>query len=352
MGEESKDRNYAIEFYRFLFACIVYILHVRGNGNFNGPNGQFNGGYLAVEFFFILSGFLMAGQLKRATKLLENGTSPEIISSKYFSYKYKKLMPQYWLSIVVLILVDNIVFDNFSIKSAILKGIPEILAIQLFWRPNGINGQLWFVSALIWASYFVFYLLLKHRDFALHIFFPVFILVSFGFIYKNVGYLDLVDNSKFYLAPFVRAFSEISFGCILYDLYIQIKSYSFNFAFMSGIELCLISIILIVMWRTRRDYKDFIMVFVLGGHILITMLCKGILSRILNHKIFGYLGSISYSMYVNQLIIQRITKHYYSIYPFWIVTVCGIFATLIYSLIVNRLFTYFIKKHFQKNTAL
>lgn len=52
-------RNNAFDFYRFLFAVIIFILHFWGYGNFESRNGRFQGGYLAVEFFFMLSGFIM-----------------------------------------------------------------------------------------------------------------------------------------------------------------------------------------------------------------------------------------------------------------------------------------------------
>lgn len=54
----KRKKNGAIEFYRFLFSCIIYVLHFRGYGNFEKGDGVFYGGYLAVEFFFIVSGAL------------------------------------------------------------------------------------------------------------------------------------------------------------------------------------------------------------------------------------------------------------------------------------------------------
>ena len=49
----KRQRNSLIEFYRFLFALWVVWYH----GFFLFKNQYFNHGYIAVEFFFILSGF-------------------------------------------------------------------------------------------------------------------------------------------------------------------------------------------------------------------------------------------------------------------------------------------------------
>ena len=121
---------------------------------------------------------------------------------------------------------------------------------------------------------------------------------------------------------------------------------------MTIVELGLTVTIMIVMWHTRRDYKDFIMIFLLGGHILVTALNQGIVSKILNNNVSAFLGYISYPMYVNQLIIQRFTRQYYLIYPFWSVTAIGIFTTVIYSLITSRLMKCFFKKWKFKIAAL
>ena len=93
MDRHSTVRNYSIEFYRFLFACIIYVLHVRKYENFSNEYGEFNGGYLAEEFFFILSGFLMMGSI--CSQKIKGEISPERMAENYFILRYKKLMPQY-----------------------------------------------------------------------------------------------------------------------------------------------------------------------------------------------------------------------------------------------------------------
>ncbi len=51
--QKQTTRNGLIELYRFLFAMWVVWYH----GFFAFKNQFFNHGYIAVEFFFILSGF-------------------------------------------------------------------------------------------------------------------------------------------------------------------------------------------------------------------------------------------------------------------------------------------------------
>lgn len=51
-----QEKNYAIEFYRFLFCVIIILLHAESSTALETNYFQF-GGY-CVEFYFILSGFL------------------------------------------------------------------------------------------------------------------------------------------------------------------------------------------------------------------------------------------------------------------------------------------------------
>ena len=52
-------KNRALEFYRFLFSIVIVLYHYRSQVY----DGFLPSGYISVEFFFILSGFLMTAGL-------------------------------------------------------------------------------------------------------------------------------------------------------------------------------------------------------------------------------------------------------------------------------------------------
>jgi len=339
---DKLKKNNAFEFYRFLFACVVFFLHFRGYGGFKSPNGAFNGGYLAVEFFFILSGFLMMGKVERDCQAVAEGASAETLTVGYFFSRYKKLMPPYWLSIVVLFLVHIIVMPDFNIKSNLLKALPEFFGVQMFWRPGGINGHLWYVSALLWAGSLAYYLLLKYKDSMLNIVFPFGLLTAIGYIYQKVGHIDLPLNDLLFFGPFFRAFFEIGFGCVLYNVYIRLCRTPPQVSVVSkGLqtlaEILLLAVIIIVMWRTRRDHKDFLMIFLLGGLILVTALGQGSLSRLLNNNLSAVLGGISYDVYINQYIFQRIAYSKFPGLPYWPTAIALLALTIVYSVFSSAL---------------
>lgn len=235
-------------------------------------------------------------------------------------------------------------YSRFQSEKSILKGFPEIFSIQIILCIGKINYQLWFVSGLLWAGVLVYYLLLKKTEFFVYIIFPLGLFVFCGYLYKNVGHIALIDNGKIFLGGFFRAFFEIGFGCTIYLIYKNIKHYRYPFWIMSILEIGLIAVILIIMWRTYNDYKDFLMVFLIAGHILVTALNRGCISRFMqNHRFPRVLGSISYLFYLNSLTFQRIAMYKFPGLPFWPVTIVLILVTTGYTFILT-----FISHHFSQ----
>ena len=70
-------RNYTIEFWRFCFAMLICSTHFLNRcDNFDGSFA--GGGYLVVEFFFVMSGFFMMKKYYSVSRAhgYENGSLP------------------------------------------------------------------------------------------------------------------------------------------------------------------------------------------------------------------------------------------------------------------------------------
>ena len=59
----EKNYSYAIDIYKFLFTVGVCLMHYEGI-YFLSENRMFEGFYLAVDFFFVLSGFFLYRSIK------------------------------------------------------------------------------------------------------------------------------------------------------------------------------------------------------------------------------------------------------------------------------------------------
>jgi peptidoglycan/LPS O-acetylase OafA/YrhL len=62
---KEKQENYFIDFLRFVFSvCIVFYHSWMFAGEFG--KGIFNYGYLAVDFYFIVTGYLMINSMSKS----------------------------------------------------------------------------------------------------------------------------------------------------------------------------------------------------------------------------------------------------------------------------------------------
>lgn len=215
------------------------------------------------------------------------------------------------------------------------------MGIEVFWRPGNVGGPLWYVSALLWASSLIYYLLLKKRNFALYILFPVGSLAALGYMYEKIGYIDVSGNEELFLAPLLRALAEISLGCIIYCVYQKLSIKRYSPMMISFLEVGLLAVIVIVMYRTRRDYKDFIMVFVIGAFIFVTMLRQGILTKLLDNKVSVALGTVSYHLYLCQWIFRDILFQKFPGLPFWPTVLISLFAAVISASVTTTAFKRF-----------
>lgn len=83
-------RNSSIDFLRYIFMLNICIWHL------NGQVHILNHGYLAVEFFFILSGlFLFQDQEKH----------PEMKTTQYIIKRYGRFYPKYFFAFLITAIV-------------------------------------------------------------------------------------------------------------------------------------------------------------------------------------------------------------------------------------------------------
>ena len=186
---------------RFFFAVMVIFSHsfilTKGDNSTEqfwlGSNGQLTGGYLAVAFFFIVSGFLI--------------TQSWMNSSGIFSFFRKRILRIYpafiVASLVCVLFISALgstqpakIFSNFSIVhfgiNSFFRYLPA--ADGIFVNnpvPNAINGSAWTIKYEFWCYIIIALLgmcgILRRRNIVLGIF-CVFLLI-YGL--QSAAYIDL-----------------------------------------------------------------------------------------------------------------------------------------------------------------
>ncbi|MCQ2593828.1 MAG: acyltransferase [Treponemataceae bacterium] len=236
---ENKKYFYRIDILRLIFCLCVVVLHFETFYPIF-PGKGIKGFGRAVDFFFILSGFLLMYSFK--ARRYQSGF-------EYFGSKVKRLFP---LNLLMLFLFSAFtvfpgVFAHFS-AAELLKSIynffinfiatlPDVFFLQLFipvvenFIPSRIeNIPIWYVSAMVVASFVWYSLLLlaskdeKKSNYGWVLLFPVFI---FCYLVNETKQLALSQGPvKLLYLPggFLRGFADMAIGIFLANYKIEIKS--------------------------------------------------------------------------------------------------------------------------------
>lgn len=216
-----KTRNGTIECYRVIAIIVIAIFHL--NVQYLGLEHVtwLKGGYLGVEFFFILSGYLLAQNLSKQTVDEHNVYK---CAWRIVKKKVATLYPIYIISMIMYFLMYVGIHTITNIKQAILWYMEQIYAF-LFLNAIGIpdiqcfTGSIWFLSSLIINTYIISFLLLKDKDKFVGLIAPIFCIVFYGYCGKLYQSLSMQEE---WVGPFYgalsRGFADLSVGVILYEL--------------------------------------------------------------------------------------------------------------------------------------
>ena len=94
-----EQRNREVDFLRFVFAVIIMLHHSRYV--LGDENCLFLGGSLAVEFFFIVSGYLMMASILRAERRQSTGVTRAALGTETYHFLLRKIrafLPEYLIA--------------------------------------------------------------------------------------------------------------------------------------------------------------------------------------------------------------------------------------------------------------
>lgn len=214
-----KRRNGEIELMRFLLAIGIVVFHFEGRYS---NSGIFRCGYIAVEFFFVLTGYLMA---RTARKALDQGAGNDIPSSTWrFTFgKLKTFYRYYFFGILAQILIKDIIVQHESfgdlVRSIVRSGPTFTLTFYtLTWPDVSLYiGSTWFLSAMILCMFVLYPIILKNFDRAVKIIMPIIFVFTAGYVLHEFKSLHNVKVwSDWFYSGIPKTFAEIALGAACY----------------------------------------------------------------------------------------------------------------------------------------
>lgn len=278
----------------------------------------FKNGYLWVDFFFILSGFIM-------THVYAGDFSLKVNLSNYRSYllsRFARIYPLHifilflfvGLEIIKIFLLDTSAFTGKFNLTALFANVFLLQAFDLncpplFWCDTYWNEPAWSISVefVIYCIFpFLLLFLLRNspkNDLIIYSFALISILLLIAFTRGN---LDSIIG----IPSIARCGLECILGIITYKVYYRgnYKKY-FNLNLLVIIAISWIILIMNYYWNYWRSLHDWLVLPAFCLLILSLSVNKnGVISKFLSSRLMLYLGTISYSIYMIHWFLQELLK--------------------------------------------
>ena len=195
--------------------------------------GTFDFGNIGVEFFFTLSGLLMARHAEEWDKSTDReGRDLNLMAHETWSFllgKIRAFYKYYIFAFVFRIIVRSIIINHMTVQAVVmqlLRSIPTVsltfFAISETNTSNYINAT-WYLSAMLIAMLFLYPILLRNYRYGVKVIFPILTLFLLGYEYAVNG--EISKNTAWAGITYfgiLRAASEIAFGGTLYYISTEI----------------------------------------------------------------------------------------------------------------------------------
>lgn len=315
-------RIVSIDFFRFLFMTQVCLWHL------SSCMGIMKHGYIAVEFFFILSGYLL---YKSSTKEKALGV---------FEYTWDKIQRFYPEVLIVTLPATIVYFVGYGPNLIPLFNSIFFLQNTGIYSGGGVNLSLWYLNVLLLGGGIVYAIIHNNRHLALTVVFPLIILFVYTYILKvNNGSLELFGTKLCFYIPLWRGIAGISLGCLLARLYeIKLKNPVQGMTRILDV-LSLMSIVgsFVIVFAT--NHGDSYALFFYSIIILSCFTSGTFVNRLLNHSIWSYLGKLSFEMLLVHMPIAQVFLKVYSMWkiPVFVFVISYVLFVLLSSILLKGL---------------
>lgn len=271
------DRIASFDALRFLMITVIAVWH------FPLVN-PFEKGYLPVEFFFILSGFL-------SMRKFDTGWRTDI--SMYIFGRYKKFYPKYIVGFGLVLALHARELDFGQPLDMAAKLMPEAFLVQnvgLF-HGTGYYYPMWYLSVLIWGGAMAAYLAAT-RAWALMAAVPLFF---YTYIVGTAGDLQAWDTVGVFYLPLWRGVAGICLGMLLYKLQRKWQASKSHSLLCDVVAVACLALFLKTVFNGGNDILATVAV---GIAIVVFNNPLSVFNKLCDNKVCRAVGNINFEMYV------------------------------------------------------
>ncbi|WP_291328763.1 acyltransferase family protein [Desulfovibrio sp. UCD-KL4C] len=320
------------------------------------------GGWLGVDIFFVISGFLISSNLFK-----EFESTGKISASNFYLRRIRRIMPALLVCIIItfipfaLLLSYTPAFSEFS--QSILTAVFSISNI-FFWKHAGyfaIKADLcpllhtWTLGIeeqfylIIPAIFVILPYFTKKKQNTLWIF--VFIATILSFLACRYGHNLVSTDFRFYMLP-TRMWELFAglFIALLLKNFPQLNTRNVYTELLSGISICFLCFIFISFIGNSNFTENSLFAVLATCIFIVTTTENSITGKLMSLRPIRFVGNISYSTYLWHwpiIVITYLLTIRFDINNSILIKVCIIISTLYISYLSWK----FIEKPFRKKTT-
>ena len=342
-------KNGKIELLRFWFSICVLCLHIQKY--FPGEASLKEGirfhffpyGGIGVEFFFVVSGFLMAASVFYASEAQKSLPLGEA-TFRFFKSKFTSLIPMRLLAFVLL-LVATVRVESWGFMTVVEKliaYIPGFFLVQMSGLGEVyINHVEWYLSMMFIGMFIIYPFLRKNFDVFSNIVAPAVAILVLGYMYRSFGRLSDVRSweGMCYRSMF-SGVAELCLGVTCFAACQRLAEWKPSvmgrLVFTLLELLCWGAVFTMIMLTLPRKYEFYMLTFItLGVICAFSMVSYG--SKLFDNKFSYLLGKLSLPIYLCQLIPITVIPEYYGHLPMKQQMTMAVVSTILLALAVSGL---------------
>ena len=313
---QDKRRNGAVDLMKFVFAVIIMMHHSRYVVGYD--NCVFAGGSLGVEFFFIVSGYLLCHSAEKAViagKCEDRRTGIGTQTAQFLRHKIMGFLPEFmiaWLiGFVYICIYDQ--YQGEQIIKRFAECIYEVTLVQMSGLyGKGIDGVIWYLSAMILCMAILYPLLLKWYDMMTHIGAPLIALFVSGWLYQNFSHpRDPQVWTGLFYKGLLRCMAELCMGIVLYKIvqkYSRTEYTAFGKTVLTAAAIFCYAAVIRYMWLNKPSNDDYFYIILLLIAVGISFSHKGLGASLLDGRVTHNLAEYSLTLYLSHLYLSTHLK--------------------------------------------
>jgi len=263
----------------------------------------FSGGFVGVDIFFVISGFLV-------TSKIIGGTDTQSFSyTEFYANRIRRIFPALFIVLIGVLLFEWVFFDyeKFREAGASVSSISLFLSNVLYWRQSGyfenfsVENPLLHIWSLSVEEQFYFFLpliiILSKRFLQKRFSLSLIVIAVLSFLLFCIGTFRFPD-ATFYFLP--TRMWEFLIGSLLSTVFLA-KNYSIK-------QLNILSVVGFLL-LAGTIYLNYIHLLPVSGSIFLSVISaaliiisgfnnKSLTNQLLNHNPLIFIGKISYSLYL------------------------------------------------------